>query len=332
YFAGCSGGGRQAMLASQRFPEQFDGLVAGAPASRIADIGIGGLKRYQALVGKTPQELANLLSKEDLQLISDGIAKQCDALDGTSDGLIFNFKQCNFKPESLACKSGQTSGCLSADKLKWFDALVSAPKTSTGKEAYSAFPYDTAVSAPGWLMGLTIGLPGNTSQEAMRSVQLLYFTPHEARDFREITIDDALASTEEMRKLTNTRSTDLDAFRKHGSKILYYHGISDQIISANDTFQYYDALLEKYGPATQSFARFYPVPGFLHCFGGSGLTDFDMLGALVDWVEKGKAPDTIIAGNSQRPGETRPLCPYPSYARYSGKGDPKTAASYSCAK
>ncbi|MET0377676.1 MAG: tannase/feruloyl esterase family alpha/beta hydrolase [Spongiibacteraceae bacterium] len=332
YFAGCSGGGRQAMQISQKFPTYFDGVVAGAPASTIAWIGVGGLYRYQGIT-RANGDPAKLIDADDIKLISHAYVEKCDALDGQRDGLVFNFKQCKFKPATLLCKGKKTTGCLTQAKLDAFQYLVGAPMTSDGRKGYNAFPIDSGMAADAYLNTIVQGMPGTSYRDSMNEVQMTWFTPHTARDFMEVSIDEAVTRTAEMAAATHTVSTDLDAFRDNGKKIIYYHGLSDATISANDTIEYIDNLQKHYDGKTGDFARFFAVPGYFHCSGGPGLSEFDPITAIVDWVENGKAPDRLIAKNDKDlPGQTRPLCPYPSYAKYDGKGDPKLADSYSCAK
>jgi len=332
YFAGCSGGGRQAMLASQRFPTYFDGIVGGAPGMYIADIGIAGLRRFQAL-DRLPGDAEHTLQPADQKLIFDALLAQCDALDGRKDGIVFNQRQCHFDPGKLLCHPGGPQACLSSGKLETLEALISPTRTSDGRMVYNGFHLDTGVATPEWLFGLAVGLPGSSHKQSMRSVQLAYVTPPVERDYQTLTVDQLVAGSEDMRRMTETASTDLDAFRARGGKILLYHGMSDQIVSPDDTIHYYEALSARYGPATGQFARFFAVPGMLHCFGGPGPASFDPLAAMVDWVEHDRAPDRLIATNSRTmPGQSRPLCPYPSYARYEGRGDPARAESYACAR
>ena len=208
-----------------------------------------------------------------------------------------------------------------------------AVNPKTGRVIYREISLDPAIVTASWQAGLTGGTLGGGYQGAASAITNASFTPPVVRPFMEIKLDEADAATAGARKINDPVSPNLDRFRAHGGKIIYYHGTGDQILSYQDTVDYVEALQKRYGHQTGSFARFFSVPGMLHCAGGNGLTNFDPLTSIVDWVEKGKAPDRIVAGNAQeRPGETRPLCPYPSYATYDGRGDPKRADSYSCKK
>ncbi|MET0984165.1 MAG: tannase/feruloyl esterase family alpha/beta hydrolase [Steroidobacteraceae bacterium] len=339
YFNGCSGGGRQGMIMSQRFPTYYDGIVSGSPAIHLTDLSVSMFGRYQAAARLVPKgadgmpDLAKAISDADLKLVADAVVAKCDTGDGIKDGIIHNMKACTFDPNTLLCSAGKTESCLSQDKLTMVKAMVAPTVDSKGNVLYPGVPWDAGIGDPTWRMFRLTGMPGQTVLQGSRGAFVLFMTPP-APDENPFTtdIDRWQTRAAEMARMTHPVDPDLSAFRKHGGKILFHHGYSDQIMSANDMIDYYDKVVALNGSVdnTQEFARMFIVPGMLHCFGGPGMTDFNTLDAIVDWVEKGKAPDRIIASNERVfPGRTRPLCPYPAQTMYKG-GDPEKADSFEC--
>lgn len=329
YMAGCSTGGREGMLASQRYPEAFDGIVVGAPAMRT---GFSNLATRYAKVRfnqAAPKDSAGLpiperaFSAADRRLILDGLLRQCDGLDGRVDGMILNVAQCAFQPARLQCQSGKQEGCLSAAQTEALTHAFAGPKDASGAPLYSPFPYDTGVvdvsAGPGSLSGFIFdGRPdilGPANKDISMDVDAA------ARQVRA----DAVA------RLTDTDGwTNLSGFLGHDGKILYYHGVSDPWFSALDTWDYWQRAREANGAEIWDAAsRFYMVPGMAHCGGGNAYDSFDLLGAVVDWVEQGKAPEGVEARRGKAPEEAVLLCPHPGHAHYKG-GDPKKATSYQC--
>jgi feruloyl esterase len=366
YFVGCSKGGQEAMEASQRYGDQFDGIAAGDPGLHLPRVAIAAAWNTQALAAVAHAShpwatgasghplLYKAFTPSDLDLVQKGVLQACDALDGASDNMIFNAAACagKFDPSSLQCAGRKLRSCLSADQVTALHKIFGGPKASDGSALYNSFPYDTDMSSyNGWIR-FELGSPWgfnnafNTTMEQEAAAYIFSTPPDPALDMFTVDIDQLAQSitatsgdyTVAAVDFMDSDSTDLDTFRNRGGKIIYYHGGSDPDFSANDTVDYYKALSAAYGGATPDFARLYLVPGMNHCFGGDYATDyFDVLAPLVDWVESGKAPDSIAAQpshpqSSKLPaGTSRPLCAYPSYARYSGSGAVTDAASFSCA-
>ncbi len=358
YFVGCSNGGRQGMAATQRYPLLFDGVVAGAPAYRVPRAAIEAMAEVQVFASIAPRradgkpDLGAALSRDDLKLLSDKIAENCDAADGLADGLVNNVRACKFDPLALQCSAGQAEGCLAPEKAKAIDRVFKGARLPNGELLYSDWPWDPGIASPGWT-AWKIGSPGKMPPDA-RDVTLVpgsvayYFSspPQKVIDLYDYTlsydIDSGLKAVEAVSppylesggSIEAADSTNVDAFRAHGGKIIFYHGMADPIFSANDTMAYVDALAKRYG-RSGDFTRLYLVPGMNHCAGGPATDQFDALSALDDWVDKGQAPASLVAKARNIPGvpwpgRSRPLCPYPSYASYAGSGNIEDAARFSC--
>ncbi|MFC4255822.1 tannase/feruloyl esterase family alpha/beta hydrolase [Altererythrobacter xixiisoli] len=325
YMAGCSTGGRESMLASQRHPEMFDGIVVGAPAMRTghSNLGTGFAKvQFNQAAPRDAQGLPlseQAFSPADRQTIHAGLLQQCDALDGRADGIITNVAQCHFRPAALQCSAAKQDGCLSGDQVGALERAFAGPKDAAGNPAYASFPWDTGVTdISGPVSGFIVSGKADVLGPANRD--LTFDVDGRLQQIR----------SDGVQTLTDTNVwTDLDTFLGRGGKILYYHGVSDAWFSAFDSWDYWQRAAERNGQSFTDASRFYMIPGMAHCRGGDSFGSFDLLGAVVDWVEKGQAPESVIAHReSGEPGE-RPLCPHPSYAHYTG-GDPLKAGSYQC--
>ncbi len=328
YFAGCSTGGREAMLVSQRYPMYFDGVVSGDPAMETGYSNIGLAWAMTAFAQIAPKDASGkaipsqAFSSSDRKLLADAILKACDEKDGLKDGLIFNRRACQFDPAVLKCRGSKADGCLSAGQVSALEKAFSGPKDSRGNQVYPAFPYDADMVAEG--PGLSF-LP--TAGPNILGSVLPSFT---------VDVDQQVATVRANANqlLSDTASwTNLSTFSEHGGKLLFYHGTSDPWFSPYDTIDYYERMGKDNGGMdhVQSWSRLYLVPGMSHCQGGPATLDnFDMLTAVVDWVENGKAPDSVVAKGKSFPGRTRPLCAYPKYAQYKGQGDPEDANNFEC--
>jgi len=328
YFAGCSTGGREAMLSAERYPEEFDGIVSGDPAMETGYSNLGLAWAAAAFNQAAPKDpsgkplAAQMLSASDKKLVVSRLLADCDGLDGQKDGLIFNFAACRFDPTELVCKGKKTDACLSPVQVAAIRGAFAGPKTKGGAQVYPAFPYDAGIGAtgggiPGLLSGPVIPVGGpNTATE--------------------MDVDAAAARVrnDPTDNLVATASwTTLSSFFGHGGKILFYHGLSDPWFSPLDTLGYYQRLADANGgaEAVRGSSRIFMVPGMGHCQGGPVTLDqFDLLTAVVDWVEAGKAPEAVIATGASLPGQSRPLCAWPAHAQSSGSGDPSSASSYIC--
>ncbi len=344
YLVGCSNGGRQGMMASQRYPELFDGIVSGAPVFRMTRSHIDtawGLQNLTSIAPKNKEGdriLAKAFSDSDLALLSDDILAVCDGLDGLEDGLVSAVGQCDYDPARLQCQGDKTDACLSTDQVRVMQTIHAGSTDSAGKAWYIPWAFDPGIGDSGWRrwrLGDSETAEPNAIKAGLSNngIKHVFITPPDAEfNIQEFDFDEDPKRMEASAAFADAVSTDLAAFRDKGGKILFYHGVSDPAISALDTARYFDALTEDMGgsDATDEFAKLYLVPGMGHCGGGKGLNEFDTLSAIVDWVENEKAPGSLVVTGSYRPGVSRPLCPYPTYATYDGSGDPAKAESFNC--
>lgn len=341
YFMGCSEGGREGLIAAQRYPEVFDGIIAGAPAFHLSRAMIAEAWNNQAFAGVAPKSsggppnLAQAFTDHELQLVADAVLAKCDALDGARDGLISDPMACHFDPQVLTCAAAQDHECLSAEKVTALRKVFGGPKNSAGEALYSDWLYDSGISEFGWRLWML----GNGQMPALNLLiapaainGLALGNKPPPIDIMHFDFDGDTRRLDAISPQLNATSVDYEGFKRRGAKLLLYTGVSDPIFSAADLTRYYSAVSVANGGAESigAFARLYLVPGMNHCGGGKATDQFDSLAALENWVEQGKAPDRLIARGAAFPGRTRPLCPYPLVARYSGSGDVESAESFAC--
>ena len=331
YYDGCSTGGREGMLMSQRYPTYFDGIISGDPAMRTGYSNIGLTWARVAFAQIAPKDASGNpdptkdFSDGDKKLLADAIMTSCDAKDGLKDGMIFNPEACHFDPAVLQCKSAKTDSCLTSQQTGALEKAFSGPKDSHGNQVYSSFPWDT-----GYLSG--VGGPFGSFLPSAGPNPLASVLPPADLD-----IDKLVTGVEanENQTLTDTTWTNLSTFFGHGGKLVFYHGTSDPVFSPFDTLAYYEKMVSANGglDSAMNSSRFFFVPGMNHCQGGPATLDkFDLLGAVVNWVENGTAPDSVVATGKAFPGRSRPLCAYPKHAQYRGQGNPEDAGSFECVK
>ncbi len=349
YFLGCSDGGREALMEAQRYPEDFDGILAGAPANDWSHLFTGFIWNEQALL----KDEASFIPASKLPAIQKAVVAACDSVDGVKDGLIEDPRQCRFDPNVLLCKDGATE-CLTKPQIEALAKIYAGPKNSrTGKQIYPGFPPGTEAIAGGWAPWI-IGNPREKSLQFAFGNSYYGQAVFEKMDwnFRSFEFDADIDYGDRKAGVhLNSANPDLRSFRANGGRLIQYHGWGDAAIPALGSIQYYDAVSEFFGrfpdaraasPAKLAdFYRLFLVPGMGHCAGGLGANQFGQSGsaptdpernivvALERWVEQGTAPDKIIATGTG--GLSRPLCPYPQVVRYNGTGNPNEAASFSCA-
>ena len=329
YLVGCSTGGREGMLASQRYPGEFDGIVAGAPAMRTGRSNLGLAWANHLFTQISPKdangkpETNRAFSPADRKLVTDAIVAACDAKDGLKDGMIFNTRQCQFDPATLACGGARTSTCLAPDQASALTRAFAGPKNSRGAHSYVAYPWDSGIANEG------VPIPGILATGARGPVNPPFLETINVDE-----IEDRLTADGMDRLQATAYWTNLNSFFARGGKILYYHGVSDPWFSALDTADYYERMAKSSGGLDQvraNSSRAFFVPGMGHCATGAATLDqFDFLRAVVDWVEGNKPPERVIATGPAYPGRSRPLCAYPQYAVYKGAGDPENAANFEC--
>jgi feruloyl esterase len=339
YWNSCSNGGRQGLLEAQRFPDDFDGIVANAPWVDQTGFAVGAMWNQKALT-EAPVSPAKMV------LVAQKVMDTCDAVDGLEDGLIDDPRACRFSAarDVPACRAGADGpDCLTAAQAAAIDRIYAGPR-SNGKPFIAGFmPGSEAVTTSangamnsGWVGAIVPAQPGakpadfNLAEGVMR--YLILDPPQPAYDFLKFDYDRAASTVERWSKLADAKDADLSRFRKSGGKLLMTYGWADQILQPMMGVNYYEAVVAKNGNNTPEFARLFMVPGMAHCAGGVGPDRHDPMTAVIDWVEKGKAPDTILASkvSDGKVVRTRPLCPYPQVARYKGQGSIDDAANFSC--
>lgn len=340
YYVGCSGGGRQGMMMSQRFADHFDGVVAGAPIleQHLAQIGsMQILQEFRAIAPKDANGdaiLSRAYADSDLKLIADGVLGRCDALDGAADGIIENYAACSYDVAALQCPGAKDNGCLSAEQVSAFTKVMAGPKNSAGTLLYPPMPWDTGIA--GWRgnqLGTSTTARPNAAKFTNQSVRYVFMTPAAPDfDYFSFNFDTDPATMLASAAFTATNSTNYERFKARNGKAIVYVGLSDSLVNPAGVNRWYRELVAANGglEATRQFARFFNVPGMEHCSGGAALDQFDPVTALYDWVEKNQAPQTLQAKGNRFPGRTRNLCLYPQIARYVGSGSVDDAASFRC--
>ncbi len=341
YFVGCSGGGRQGMMFTQRFPELFDGVVAVAPAMRVSEgatiAAAWTVQRFGAVApagadGKPV--LAKALGDAQLKRVAREVLDRCDAADGLKDGLVQD-PACRIDTAALLCPAGG-EGCLSAPQAKALADMMAGPRNSKGP-LYFGWPWDPGIAEPGWrawTLGTAQEGPSNARHITLMAGALgheFVTPPDPSLNTLNFDFERDPARMQAFHKVYDTADdVQLEGFRKRNGKLLMVHGMADPIFSAFESMDYIRRV-QAADAGADRFARLFLVPGMNHCAGGAATDDFDGLAAIVRWVEEGQAPERIEARGSGGAfaGVSRPLCPFPKVARYTG-GDEKAAASFEC--
>lgn len=370
YFLGCSKGGQEGMALAQRYPDLYDGIVAGAPGFALPRAALAEAwdtqqfaKVVQAKGEKlTLASLGASFSDADLGLVRKAVLDACDADDGLADGIVGAHAQCTSAKvvpmlKRAACTGAKADGCLSTPQIDALVAVHDGPKTSAGKPLYAGFPWDAGWSDTGWRIwkiGLAGGqVPSINVMMGVPALATIFTVPPKAPG---VGPDAALAYatgfnfdadaaaiyatgggfTRSGWQDIGARSSDLAQFRKRGGKLIVPHGVSDPVFSVSDTIAWWREVDRANAGKAASFTRVFPVPGMGHCQGGPATDRYDAFAALVRWVEQGQAPDRIeAAAGPMAPwkGRTRPLCPYPLVAvPRPGATDTERAENFVCAK
>ena len=340
YFLGCSGGGRQGMMFSQRFPAYFDGVIAVAPAMRVSEgATIAAAWTVQQLLAVAPAGadgqpvLAQALSDAQLQRVARAVLQRCDAADGLADGLVQDMAACRIAPAALQCPAG-----TAPPQARALTEVMAGPRNRSGA-LYFGWPWDPGIADAGW-RAWTLGTAQQGAPNA-RHITLMagalgheFVTPPDPRlstlNFNFETDPARMAAFHAV--YDSADDVQLAGFRQRGGKLLMFLGAADPIFSALESVDYLQRLQQAHGAAASAgFARNFIVPGMTHCSGGPATDAFDGLAALLQWVEQGQAPDRVLAqGSGTLPATLqRPLCPWPQVARYSS-GDVNAAASFTC--
>jgi feruloyl esterase len=338
YFNGCSTGGRQGLMEAQRFPNDYDGIISGAPVNTFTRLHIGQLWTTHATLG----EPGSVLTRDDFAMITKAVLAQCDAADGVTDGILTDPRTCGFKPQSLACSSAKTESCLQPGQVKALEMIYQGARNPrTGVQIYPGLERGGEAPQPGnpgWGM-LMNGKDPFVIDTAVLGGMAFRNPKWDWRTFdfdKDVAIVDA-----KLFGVLNAIDPDLRDFKAHGGKLVIYHGWSDPGVMPQRTVDFYQEMIDFATKAqgvdgrayTSEYARLFMIPGMGHCRGGNGPDDADWMGAISNWVEHGKAPEVITARKMQdgKVTMTRPLCPHPQAARYKGKGDTNDAANFECA-
>jgi feruloyl esterase len=327
YWSACSSGGRQGLMEAQRYPADFDGIIAGAPANHVEHLSASAIWIGQA-THLTP---ASYLSDEKLAILHQAALDACDASDGVKDGVIGNPFSCRFDPAVTQCKGEDTSSCLVPEQVEAARKIYAGPvNPRTHQQIF-----------PGLEPGseITWSAFGGAPEPPIASSHFKYIIFKDPKwDFRSLNFDTDIAIAEKVDGGTLTATNpDLKPFFARGGKLILYHGLTDGLIAPQNTIDYYKAVLKASGPAAVNSMRLYLAPGMNHCYGGAGPSDFDLDAPLAAWVEDKKIPGAIAAshyppGPPTKPDRTRPLCPYPELAKYKGAGSTDDAENFVCTK
>jgi feruloyl esterase len=382
YFAGCSEGGREGLMLSQRYPDYFDGIIAGNPGMDLPKAAVAEAWDSQAFAAAarsiTPfgnPDLASSFTNAELAAVGNAITQACDAQDGLADGMLFNPAACRFDPASLGPAG---TGVLSAAQVSALEKVFDGARNSRGRSLYAGWYWDPGIAAPGWRIwkiGPLFPAPGNTALNTTLgggALPFIFTTPPNSATGGTALHGSTVVTTagpnpgfpglndafvpwvlsfnmdtdapkifargafgESAMEFMGTSSTDYRRFRSSGGKLIVYTGQADPVFSAKYHVRWYERLVDDNGGLrrTQDFARLFAVPGMNHCGGGPSTSQFDAFSALVQWVERDKAPDRLIGtapADTPWPGRTRPLCAYPEHARYKGSGSIEDAANFAC--
>jgi len=353
YFGSCSNGGRQALMEAQRFPDDYDGILAGAPANFWTHLLTSALWDAQALT----LEPASYIPSTKIPAIARAVNAACDARDGVSDGIVDDPRKCQFDPAALLCKNADSDSCLTPPQVQTLRKLYEGAHDSRGREIFPGFLPGAEEGQGGWEPWIFGSGPGKSLVFAFG---IGYFSnmvyARAGWNYKDAKLDDALnAAEEKTASILNSNGPNLAAFNRRGGKLILYHGWNDPAISALNTVNYYNSVLRVMGEKEiTSFVRLYMVPGMQHCGSGPGPFRFGEPGslkppmpndaqhnvtlALEEWVERGNAPSTIITTKyrDDDPAKgiemTRPLCPYPRSAKYKGSGNTNDATNFVCSE
>jgi feruloyl esterase len=322
YFNGCSTGGRMAMAAVQRFPQDYDGIIGG---SLVFPTHTQGAQVWTGVMAHKAPGGAGLIPDEKLPLIKQAALNACDGADGVRDGVIENPLQCKFDPGVLQCSGSDAANCLTAAQVQTARNMYAGPKDSRGQPLYPG-------AAPGSEMGWAGRLRQPTAL-AIETYQHLVFKDA-SWDYKTFDVEkDMAASRKVMGPVMDNDNPDIRAFIDRGGKLIMHHGWNDPGVSPYYTVNYYNNVVKAVGEERADRAvRLFMLPGVGHCGGGDGPDQFDRIGVLDRWLETGKAPDEIIASKVRNgvTERTRPLCAFPMIASYKGTGSTDDASSFVC--
>lgn len=337
YFAGCSDGGREGLMEAQRYPTDFDGIVAGAPAYDFTDISASFIKNLQA-VFPAPGGLAHgVVTPENLALLSAAVLAECDARDGVTDGMIDDPRRCAFKLSSVRTCAGDVAApdCLTRAQRAAIERVY-APTVVNGKQIYPGQP--VGGESDGWAAWITGGKDPlavdsmyPTAQAAFAIEGFKYVIGDTTWNYLTYDLANLARDSRNVSPVTDAVDPDLSRFAAHGGKLLMYHGWADPALNPLATIEYYQQVLA-HDPKAREYVRLFMLPAVAHCAGGAGPDQVAWLAALQAWREEGAVPQRLVAAKRARGAvvRTRPLCPYPQHAAYRGSGSTDDEANFVC--
>lgn len=341
YFFGCSRGGGQAMIAAQRYPEDFDGLVAGAPAIDWTGFAAANIHSQQQVFPDPNNLETPVITKANRELLAESLRDSCDAEDGVADGILNDPQSCALAVAKLpSCQAGSGERCLTETQRAAIEAIYAGPKIG-GKQLYPGLPFGGETDAGGWDSWITRAeqsplSPGMPNRRYFYGTELAKYFVFNDPDwsYAGYTFEDYEEMSAEAAALLNATDPDLSEFRDAGGKLILWHGWSDAGISALDSIEYYESVKQQ-NSSLQDYFRMFLMPGVGHCVGGPGPSSVDWITAMERWVEDDVAPYRLIASKFDPQGNKileRPLCTYPHSATYDGRGDPNVATSFTCSE
>ncbi|WP_203137611.1 tannase/feruloyl esterase family alpha/beta hydrolase [Microbacterium sp. JZ31] len=363
YFAGGSNGGRHTMVAAARYADEYDGFLAIAPGFNLPQAAVAqvwGAQQWNT-VATTPGDLKTAFTAAERRTVANAILARCDGLDRLTDGMVQDSAACqrafDVKRHVPTCADERDGTCLTPAQKRVIQTVFAGAKTSSGKRIYASFPFDAGIANSDWatweltlsalLDPMAVGFVFSSTPESpgiLANIGQYALSMDIDAKAKDIYRSGGIYTESAMQFMTPPEPTELDELRDSGGRLIVAHGASDAVFSADDTARWFEQLDRENRNKAERFARYFEVPGMGHVSGGVATDQFDGLGAIVAWVEQGKAPDRLIAsargaGNpggvnpevpaSWSPDRTRPLCVYPLVARYVG-GDPESAASFAC--
>lgn len=356
YFTGCSRGGSQALMEAQRYPEDFDAIVAGAPAfDWFPGLAAMATQISQAMYPDPNDMEAAVVGPAEQELIESSYLAMCDAQDGIEDGILNDPRQCEFDVATLLCEGDKTDSCLTDEQLAAVKVIYDGPSDSQGNPLFYGYPFGGETALGGWGRWLTGGLkfqadlaefqggvetgdfpaPVAPSAHFGFGVGIMKYFLYNDPDwtYENYDWDNLVKDSARLAETLNSTDPDLSEFRNHGGKLIIYSGWSDNAAPGPAFVDYYNNILAHDETAAED-VRLFMMPGVEHCFGGAGPSWVNYLTEIDNWVESGTAPDQVTAywlGENQQPNGSRPICAYPKAAQYDGEGDTRDASSFSCA-
>jgi len=333
YYNGCSTGGRQGLMSAQRYPEDFDAILAGAPANDHIYLHAGDMARMIDIF-KDPE---GLIPQAKQDMLTKAVMNACDATDGVKDNLISNPMACEFDPAVLQCKAGDAADCLTSKQVATAKRLYAPAKNAKGELIFPGYAYggETAYNVMRGVTDLGPDQPSIEKNPKPGDLQLgtyRYLAHQDPNwDWKTFNIDTDPPLAKKNGGIIDAVAADMSKFRDRGGKLLLFHGWADPAIQPEHTVNYYNSVLGKMGANQSNWMELFMVPGMGHCRGGTGPNEIDWMSALEDWKEKGQTPPFIIGkGKNGETPMTRPICPFPQNATYKGSGDINDAASFVC--